>query len=330
MNRTKQIQVAEAKPQSTGRPQLKAGPQLPVVWAGHVPQLKPARYADGLPIHQVEYLCCKLILRPNRFTSRQSLFDFAKVLKEPAAEYGVGLTTKEFKDRPLKIREVLFMDTADFRLYNNAFILRRRIPYVDGFPAGDPEIVFKFRHPDIQRAAETDVRPQILGEHIVKFKCQALPLKDRLGGIRMLFSHNVQFPVSRAGRGDKLSMEAMTRIFPALECIKKTPEERFELVGDTIVEEVLQDIAMLDFGQGVTAKSNVAIWRTRGEHRPLIGEFAFQVKFKDCKELGRQAMERVERFLVALQFAAAEWIALKATKTGVVYRLKGNPPTAHE
>jgi hypothetical protein len=146
----------------------------------------------------------------------------------------------------------------------------------------------------------------------------------------MLFSHNVQFPVSRAGRGDKLSMEAMTRIFPALECIKKTPEERFELVGDTIVEEVLQDIAMLDFGQGVTAKSNVAIWRTRGEHRPLIGEFAFQVKFKDCKELGRQAMERVERFFVALQFAAAEWIALKATKTGVVYRLKGNPPTAHE
>jgi hypothetical protein len=62
-----------------------------------------------------------------------------------------------------RVREVLFVDTADFRLYNNAFILRRRIPYQDGFPVGEPEIVFKFRHPDIQKAAETDVRPQIQG-----------------------------------------------------------------------------------------------------------------------------------------------------------------------
>ena len=57
--------------------------------------------------------------------------------------------------------------------------------------------MFKFRHPDIQRAAETDVRPQILGDHWVKFKCQALPLKDHLGGVRLLFSHNVQFPAIR-------------------------------------------------------------------------------------------------------------------------------------
>jgi hypothetical protein len=44
--------------------------------------------------------------------------------------------------------------------------------------SGEPEIVFKFRHPDIQVAAETDVRPHILGDYRVKFKCQALPLKD--------------------------------------------------------------------------------------------------------------------------------------------------------
>jgi len=60
-------------------------------------------------------------------------------------------------------------------------------------PIGDPEIVFKFRHPDLQIAAETDVRPHILGDHRVKFKAQAMPLKGKLGGIRLLFSHNVQF-----------------------------------------------------------------------------------------------------------------------------------------
>jgi hypothetical protein len=36
-----------------------------------------------------------------------------------------------------------------------------------------------------------------------------------------------------------------------------------------IIEEVLQDIGELDFGHGVTAKTDLGIWRTRGEHRPL-------------------------------------------------------------
>ena len=61
------------------------------------------------------------------------------------------------------VREVVFLDTAGFGLYNNAFILRRRIAYADGFPVGDPEIVFKFRHPDLQKAAELDVRPNVPG-----------------------------------------------------------------------------------------------------------------------------------------------------------------------
>src|SRR6187402_277306 len=150
---------------------------LPVAtkWAGRVPQLIPGTYEDGLPLHQVQYLCCKLILRPNRFSSRERLFGFTNVLHAPAAKHGVKVITKGFRETPLRLREVLFIDTPDFRLYNNAFILRRRIPYHDGFPIGDPEIVFKFRHPDMQLAAETDVRPQILGEHRVKFKCQAMP-----------------------------------------------------------------------------------------------------------------------------------------------------------
>jgi hypothetical protein len=303
-------------------------------WVGRVPQLQQGRYADALPIHDDQYLCCKLMLRPNHFTSRQSLFEFAKVMRAPAEKHDVDLSTKKFADSELKIREVLFVDTADFRLYNNAFILRRRIPYKDGFPTADPEVVFKFRHPDLQQAAETDVRPQIFGDHRVKFKCQALPLRERLGGIRLLFSHNVQFPRSHAPRGDvltgDLSMDLLADVFPVLERIKTTPNEQISLVSGTIIEEVLQDIGMLDFGDGVRAKANIAIWRTRGEHRPLIGEFSFQIKFEDRQELGAEAMTRAESFFIDLQYAAKDWITLNATKTGVVYRMHGNPPNAHE
>ena len=312
------------------KPEPKTGPGAS--WVGRVPPLRPGIYADGLPIHDVTYLCCKLMLRPNHFVSRESLFEFAEVMRAPAKELGVKLSTKGFHQSALKIREVLFIDTHDFRLYNNAFILRRRIPYRDGFPVGDPEIVFKFRHPDMQVAAETDVRPQIRGDHRVKFKCQALPLKERLGGIRLLFSHNVQFPRSAMGTsaGDVMSVEKMIEVFPVLARIRRTAGERISLVNETIIEEVLQDIGLLDFGEGLMAKTNLAIWRTRGEHRPLIGEFAFQVRFEDRKQLARPALRRMEAFFLALQFAAQDWIALNATKTGVVYRLLGNPPKAHE
>jgi len=301
-------------------------------WVGRVPHLKPGAYADGMPLHQVQYLCCKLILRPNRFVSRESLFEFGKVLREPAKDHGVKFDKKEFESQPIKIREVLFIDTEDFRLYNNAFILRRRIPYKDGFPIGDPEIVFKFRHPDIQLCAETDVRPRILGDHRVKFKCQAMPLKEKLGGVRMLFSHNVQFLRSAIGMGKEnvSDMDQIIDLLPALAIVRKEPKEKIHLVSNTIIEEVLQDIGMLDFGDGITCKANVAIWRTRGEHRPLIGEFAYQFKFQDRNLISKEAMRRAEAFFIDLQYSAEDYIALNCTKTATVYRLLGNSPRSHE
>jgi hypothetical protein len=63
---------------------------------------------------------------------------------------------------------------------------------------------------------------------------------------------------------------------------------------------------------------------------PLVGEFAFQVKFQKRDEFHEKAKKRVEQFFVYLQQTAAEWISLGATKTGVVYRLRGNAPQAHE
>lgn len=305
-------------------------PPTPASWAALVPQLKPGTYADGLPLDEVRYLACKLVLRPNHFVSRQSLFDFATLLTEPARKNGVKFSPGKSRKDPVQIREVLFVDTADFRLYRNAFILRRRIRYEDGFPVGEPEIVFKFRHRDLQTAAETDVRPQILGDHRIKFKCQALPLKRQLGGVRLLYSHNVQFPRSHVTDADVLSMATMVKVFPVLERIKTDPHERITLVSDTIIEEVLQDVGTLDFGDSIEAPVTVALWRTRGEHRPLIGELSFQIKFKEWKELSLDAMKRAEAFFIALQFAVQHWIALDVTKTGMVYRLNGNAPMSHE
>jgi hypothetical protein len=295
-----------------------------------VADLKPGQYVDGSPLDDIQYLECKLILKTDQFTSPKGFKKYGKLVAQAADECGVGFDRSSAKGTKPAIREVMFLDTEDFRLYNNAFILRRRVRFEDGFPAEEPEIVFKFRHPDQQKAAEVDVRPSIQGNYRIKFKAEALPLKDQLGGYRLLFSHNVQFPLSHAPGGNRRTIARLAEIFPTLKTMKRTKKERLSLVNQTIVEEVLQDLGTLDFGKGVIANANVALWRTRGYHRPLSGEFAFQVKFKRLQDVHDKARERCAKFFVRLQQIGGAWIYLGATKTGMVYRLKGNPPQAHE
>ena len=291
--------------------------------------LKQGTYSDGGPLDEVQYLECKLILKPDRFTAAKVFFEYGKLVAKTAKEFGIGFSNKGVVLKP-QIREVMFLDTSDFRLYNNAFILRSRVRYEDGFPAEDPEIVFKFRHPDMQKAAELDVRPNIAGNHRIKFKAEALPLKDQVGGYRLLFSHNAQFPLSQVPEGDRTSMATLARVFPALAMLKSSKNDHVELVNNAIVEEVLQDLGILDFGKGITAESNIAIWRERGTHRPMCAEFAFQAKFKRRDEIHEKAMDRGRQFFIALQQSGHDWLSLGTTKTGLVYRLKGNPPQSHE
>ena len=224
-------------------------------------------YADGTPLDNITYLEAKLILKPDRFTSVEVFRDFGKLVQKVAKRTGVGFIPDANASRRPEIREITFGDTVDFRLYNNAFILRRRISYVDGFAVGDPEIVFKFRHPDEQQAAAFDVRPNIAGKYRIKFKAEALPLKDEVGGYRILYSHNCQFGLSQMHEADKTSMKTLTRVFPGLSIIKKDDDEHIELVNEGIVEEVLLPLGQLDFGKGMIAKCDIGLWRTRGEHK---------------------------------------------------------------
>ncbi|MFN8070530.1 MAG: hypothetical protein U0R66_01765 [Mycobacterium sp.] len=300
-----------------------------------LPRIAAGRYDDGMPLDPMRYLQCKVILRPNHFTSRPRLIGFARVLQRPAKSAGVALRTKGYSERPLRVREVQFLDTADRRLYNRAFILRQRIAYHDGFPDGDPEIVFKFRHPDAQQAAEMDLRPNIPDDYRIKFKAQAVPLRDGLGGVRMLYSHNVQFALNghSVGEGDPNTLDMIVDALPQLRAISHRPGERVELVNGTIVEEIIQDLGELDFGGGHRAVVTIGLWRTRGEHRPLVGELSYQLKAKGCGDITAvepRALARCRAFFTQLQREARDYVYLGATKTGLVYRLHGNPPNSHE
>lgn len=287
-------------------------------------------YADSAPFDRVQYLEAKLILKPDGFTSAQSFRDFGKIVRRAAKHIGVGFIEHKKADLRPGIREIVFLDTPDFALYTNAFILRRRVSYVDGFPVGDPEIVFKFRHPNEQKAAALDVRPRIDGKYRIKFKAEALPLKDEIGGCRILYSHNCQFGLSQTHAQDKISIATLNKVFPPLTMLKRPDDERVNLVNEGIVEEVLVPLGNLDFGRKLVAKCDVAMWRTRGEHLPLVGEFAFQLKFDRKEDIAAKQKKLVAQLYITLQREIAGSLALGVTKTAMVYRLKGAGPQNHE
>jgi hypothetical protein len=290
----------------------------------------PQTYADGRPFDELHYLQPKLLLKPDRLSSPARFREFGKLVERTAKSMKVACLDEPDAGGPPRVREIVFGDTPDFRLYNNGFILRRRIRYVDGFATGDPEIVFKFRDPDFRRAAALDVRPRIAGKYRIKFKVQALPLNDRVGGYRTLYSKNCQFGVSQVRERDRTAMSTVARVFPAMAALKKSKDERIRFVNEGRVEELLFPLTRLDFGKGVVAKSNVALWRTRGDHQPIVGEYSFQVKFDRREDVPGRSEKLVRQFFITLQHDIKEWISLGTTKTGLVYRLKGLAVDRHE
>ncbi len=319
------VAKAKQKKEKKGKRRKRPAAALPIL-----PLTGDPTYADGKPLDNINYLEAKLILKPEPFTSVEAFRDFGKVVQKIARKMGVGFIADPETQRRPQIREITFGDTQDFRLYNNAFILRRRICYVDGFPVGDPEIVFKFRHPDEKAAAEFDVRPKVAGKYRIKFKAETLPLKDRVGGYRILYSHNCQFGLSQMHEADRTSMATLVRVFPGLKVIEKSPNEQITLVNEGIVEEVLLPLGQLDFGKGMVGKCDISLWRTRGEHKQLVGELAFQVQFARREDVAQKPKLLATEYYLALQDAVKEWLALGVTKTAMVYRLKGNAPQSHE
>ncbi|PNG27772.1 hypothetical protein [Methylocella silvestris] len=267
-------------------------------------------------IHYREY---KILLRPERFFNPTQFEIYWQKLCAVADLHKVGVATN--KDAFHRhVREVLFYDTETCDLYRNAFILRKRTFYTDGWPDPDHELTFKFRHADMKTAAEVDVTPYMEANAVIKFKEEVLPLKDQIGGMRSLYSHNcvLMTPALEMNQG----LEHIAAVFPCIgRLTAASGSAKVSLVNNLPVQEVQVNVGSFDFGHGLEAKATIAIWRNRATETSLIGEFAFQVKFDSYDALHIKAKARSEDFFKDAQLRAPDWVALGATKTAVVYGL---------
>lgn len=272
--------------------------------------------SPNTPHDQIQYREYKILLKPDRFTSPAAYEDYWDIVRRVAKDFDVKIAEN---DHPFvnQVRAVLFYDTANFDLYNNHFIARLRTLYQNGWPIAVPELTVKFRHPDFQTAADVNIHPATEGAHRIKFKEELLPMRDRLGAMRSVYSHNCILAIPRVNAN--LAITDITRIFPAFKAVPANEGERVALVNDVSVEELQANVGVFKFGHGVKAKATVAVWRKRAIETTFCGEFAFQVKFDREDELHAAALKKADEFYKAMQIEAGDWVLLGSTKTALIY-----------
>ena len=269
--------------------------------------IQQCTYADGRRCDELGYLQCKLILKPDRFTLGPRLQGISPAScsappRRPASAYR---HTPKSQQRP-EVREVLFLDTGDFHLYNNAFIVRRRIAYEDGFPVGDPEIVFKYRSADMmigagdRRAAATSTASTRSSSS--SRSCRSRSASAACAGCSRTMSSSAS---ARRREAERLVMSSLGHMsLPELQQSSRrstrspaTGPTDVALVNQIIVEELLQDICELDFGHHTAATANLGLWRSRGDHHSFVGEFAFQLRFDGPDGISPKALQRLRALL---------------------------------
>ena len=280
-----------------------------------------------LPDDVVHYREYKILLKPDRFTSKDGFLEFWKAVHRTLKQFDlkVDLDDNAFHSQ---VREVLFYDTPRFDLYNNHFILRKRTFYDDGWPRAAHELAIKYRSDDLKAAAAVDVRPMLAGHDEIKFKEELLLERDQLGRMRSVYSHGcvLTSPKIVLDRG----IEDIASVFPVLKQIDVHPKTQIELVNSVAVEEVQNTIGKIHFGHGYNGKTTIAVWRSRALEKPLAGEFAFQCKFERLQEVHKSALKLSEEFYKTVQLDCAEWVKLGTTKTAMVYGLGSVPVENHE
>lgn len=276
------------------------------------------------PIQFREY---KLLLKAERFPGEDSFHEFWRLVHHTAKSLGID-SSKQSRARESRIREVLFYDTPRFDLYNHHLIIRKRTLYHHGWLEKEHRVAIKFRHPDRALAEAQAIRPAQPLAYRIRFKEELLQERDRIGGMRSIFSHACV--LDSPGISFARPAAELQALFPVFANLPIDPQAPVDMVNQLAIEEVFEDIGEIYFGDKVTGAATVAVWRNRATQTPLIAEFAFQIQFSRLEDLPRRPRELSENFYKALQFEAYDWLHRANTKTALVYRLGGGVVTNDE
>lgn len=282
--------------------------------------LPPASSADR-DLSKVRYAEFKVLLRPDKLRRIAQAYELWQHLRSAVEQAGVRYIPLA-GEPSVKQRDILFYDTPDFRLYENHFILRRRTHFLDGWTTSHDELTFKFRHPEEEKARAIDMHLGLVKNARIKFKREILPLQDRVGGVRHIYTRNCVLAMPALSEG--FDLDEAAEFFPALKSISTGDHAQFSLVNRVTVSETLTEFGVFDFGKGLEGTASLALWRDTGNSAAIVSELGWQLKFDDLDEEIERRLAPVEDFFKLLQHTIGPWLFLGTTKTNLVYRREGH------
>lgn len=290
------------------------------------PRSEPAQPASHAEVpadaaHVVHYAEFKLLLKPEELRHIADAYNLWTHVYRAVDRSGVRFEPI-LGDPPIRVRDVMFYDTPHFDLYEHHFILRRRTHYRDGWTKSHEELTFKFRHAEVERVRAVDVRPGIEAPARVKFKREILPLPDRIGGSRYIYTRNCVMVLPQAERA--VDVDTLVGLFPALRALRSGRRPHVALVNQVTVNETLSEFGVLDFGHGLAGTVGLALWRDTETQEAVVSELGFQLKFDRLDARTEARLEPVESFFRSVQHHIARWLFLGTTKTNLVYRRQGH------
>jgi hypothetical protein len=259
----------------------------------------------------------KLPLDPELPTGPQRLAELSSIMREAAAASGVDFGEM---DRPEERgRAVIFYDTADFALYRNNFMLRKRVSWErDG--ATRDELVFKFRHPDRCLVAAMDPRPAVEVPYVMRFKEQILPSTDG-HGMRSIFWHGckIREPVAP----ENFSFGTLARVFPALRNLSANPNKHLTAVNGYTVDERLVELGTLKFAKSVAANAHISLWRVAPGEPLLANELSFQMEYDAARTHSARVRSLSDELYLQLLRRLSGLTTSGSTKVHELYGLGG-------
>src|SRR5260370_7764578 len=99
----------------------------------HISKHPETRHLSDDVVHYREY---KILLQPDRFTSKRGFMEFWEDVEKSAKKLHLKIDIDKDAFHS-QVREVLFYDTPDFDLFNNHFILQKPTFYADASPRPD-------------------------------------------------------------------------------------------------------------------------------------------------------------------------------------------------
>ena len=257
----------------------------------------------------------KLLLKPEKFSSRRAVLEFNELVTSLAKRLGVHYEPVESLDSQLRI--VQFYDTKSEDLRKNKLIFRIRQIRSGGWPDESWELTFKCRTPEYDTAAGFDTDTTLTKLQKKKFK-EELIRGESPGTMVSIYSNNVivEYPEINA----ELPLSRLAEALPHLKTLGLDMSQSLSIVSNAKVFELQSTLGNVTFGHGVTAHVTLAVWARPVPDRfePLIAEFGFSthVLGTDKEASGQEA---ADSFFKALQAPLKDYLAEGTTKTALIY-----------